>query len=351
MWSRRTRSDGDGDGDARRPGDAARPGAPAVPPHELADALVRTVPALQVLGAQLEGVVTTSETAALATLEGAQGVDGAAHALVSEATRLAGLTGEQSAELADVARTVHGTSALVADLVDFVARRDRTVTELVADVRGLSEYVATIQSIARATQTLALNAKIEAGRAGAHGAGFQVVADEVRSLSRQSDEAAKVIEAQIDRLAKRLGEALEDNAGAGDEVLSARLQAVAREQDALVDRLQTFTSRVEDASRLMVASSESVYGKTSAMMADLQFQDITRQSVEHVVRALADLGERLALVSSLLQGQGNADALAELEPVLDRIRAGYVSQAQRVTHAEVVGGGAPTSGTLDIEFF
>ena len=64
-------------------------------------------------------------------------------------------------------------------------------------------------SIAAQTNLLSLNAKIEAVRAGAHGAGFCVVADEVRDLARASDDAAKKIEELIDESVQRIEQGTE----------------------------------------------------------------------------------------------------------------------------------------------
>jgi methyl-accepting chemotaxis protein len=319
------------------------------PDAALARTVGQAVPALGVLGGQLTDVVATTESAALTLLQEAQTVDGAAGALAAEATALAGLTAQQSTEITELGRASRGTSELIRDLLDFLDRRDRGVLELVADVRGLSQYIATIDKIARATNTLALNAKIEASRAGDHGAGFQVVADEVRALSRQSGAAAQEIEHQIEGLAHRLGEAMQDHviqddagpAGGHDSgMLTRRLQAVAEEQQDLVDRLEDFTARVGQASRAIADSSATVHELTTAMMAAMQFQDVTRQVVEHVVASLDDLGGRFTAVAEVLHGRGDLTALAELDAAVDRIHQGYVSAQQRRVHAERVTPGA-----------
>ena len=313
----------------------------------LSEAVAGAPPVLGLLGAQLGDVVATTEQAAMTFLGEMQAVDAAAGDLAGEAGRLATLTAEQAGEISQIAHASRGTSAVINDLVDFIARRDQSVVDLVEDVRGLSEYVAAIQKIARATNTLALNAKIEATRAGASGAGFQVVADEVRDLSRQSDVAASVIEQQIGRLAQRLAEAMQDRAGSAgrsdadtradgrleNEALTRRLREVSEAQAELVERLETFTGRVEQASRELVSSSTTVYGLTTSMMAGMQFQDVTRQVIEHVVNSLDDLGVQLGTVAEALAGRGDLSGLAELDAALERIQSGYVMERQRATHA------------------
>jgi methyl-accepting chemotaxis protein len=337
-------------------------GAAIRPAHDeqIAAAIEQTVPILGVLGAQLGYVVETTGDSAVTLLGEMQSVDDAAGNLVSEADRLAGLTTEQTQEIAQVASLARGTSEVIGELVAFLTRRDQAVTDLVEDVRGLSNYVHTIQTIARSTTTLALNARIEAARAGTYGAAFQVVADEVRELSRLSDEAARDIGQQIEHLAERLDETMKDTAGQqgrGSDTSSAtgaltdQLNAVAQEQHGLIDRLETFNGQVEAASREMVASSATVHGLTTSMMGGLQFQDITRQVIEQVVSSLDQLGEQFSSFTDVLAGRADAESLHALGAALERIQAGYVMAEQRMIHARVTGGSANAGGGADIELF
>jgi methyl-accepting chemotaxis protein len=333
---------------------ATRPSTDAEQPQltQARAAFQQAVPVLHVLGAQLGHVNDTTEQAAVSFLDEMQAVDGATGSVAGEAGRLAELAAEQSAGMAEITTLSRGTGQVIDQLVAFIARRDQTVIDLVAEVRGLSNHLGIIQKISRATTTLALNAKIEASRAGEHGAGFQVVADEVRDLSRQSDLAARDIGQQIQQLARRLAEAMQDQGalhdapsdpgGPGgsrdpDAALTRRLQAVAHQQHDLVHRMEKFTGGVEAASQELVASAATMHSLTTSMMAGLQFQDITRQVIEHVVSSLDGLWEQFTLLASALAEQGDVAGLAQLEASLDKIQRGYVMEKQRLTHAQVTG--------------
>ncbi len=130
-------------------------------------------------------------------------------------------------------RTVDGIMAIRST----VAETNQRIKRLSESSQKVSKIVSLISHFTTQTQLLALNASIEATRAGQYGRGFAVVADEVRSLARQSAEAATEIEQFVQEI--QMGTAEVSTA------METGIQQVAEGTDMVTDARQNLTAIVE----------------------------------------------------------------------------------------------------------
>lgn len=207
-------------------------------------------------------------------------------AAVENMGSVAAASDQLSVSVNDLSAKVSETAIVVRELAGDAAAANGSISELSGAAERIGTVVALIQSIAEQTNLLALNATIEAARAGEAGKGFAVVASEVKSLAVQTSRATEEIGQQIasvqqltkgavgaiEGISTRMGQ-IDQNAGALAAGIEEQAMAV-NEINRSIGEMRELTSRIEatigdiaDKARASAASSEVMTRTTSAVEA------------------------------------------------------------------------------------
>lgn len=197
------------------------------------------------------------------------------HALESDGLddTFAEVDGELLGTAEEIAQTsgksLRACEGLRASLLESVAAFDTIqsrLTQLIASSKAISDVAETIDDFAKQTALLALNARIEAARAGAAGTGFAVVADQVASLAKRIEKQSDAIRLSIDEVGTHVDQVAtltteEKNRLDGHSVsiggvveMTGGLQAHAEKLPRMVERLDQFLGPLNDARRAAAAN-------------------------------------------------------------------------------------------------
>ena len=141
-----------------------------------------------------------SETALVATA--VNEMSSTVHEVANSAETAASAASQADSQSEQGKQVVSSTVSSIKTLASEVETAATVIGQLEKDSESIGSVLEVIKSIAEQTNLLALNAAIEAARAGEQGRGFAVVADEVRSLASRTQESTQEIQGMIERLQK-----------------------------------------------------------------------------------------------------------------------------------------------------
>lgn len=217
-----------------------------------------------------------------------------AHEVANNASSTADAAGNANNEAQEGKAVVNKTMDMINSLAEDVEQAAAVIHELESNTESIGTILDVIRGIAEQTNLLALNAAIEAARAGEQGRGFAVVADEVRTLASRTQQSTQEIDEMISRLQdsaskavstmetgrNRANETVSQVAEAGVKLeaitnaivsisdLSSHIASAATEQSAVAEDINKNISIINDASSTTTQNSHEM-AKASTELAGL----------------------------------------------------------------------------------
>ncbi|WP_028304148.1 methyl-accepting chemotaxis protein [Oceanospirillum maris] len=225
------------------------------------------------------------------------------HEVAQNAGKAAGVASSADHEAIQGKQQVESTVKAIHDLSRQVQASAAVIHSLRSDSENIGSVLDVIRNVAEQTNLLALNAAIEAARAGEHGRGFAVVADEVRTLAQRTQESTDEIQGIIEQLQGAALKAVE----AMDESLkyTESTEATAKEAGGSLDRIFSAVESIRDMNDMIASAAEEqslVAEEINRNVVNIvNISQTTSESTNQVNIASNDLAQQADMLHNLVQ--------------------------------------------------
>jgi methyl-accepting chemotaxis protein len=222
----------------------------------------------------------------------------AAHEVAKSAQNAAEAAQQTDREGQAAKSVVDGSIQRIHSLVEDIRSSGVSLDNLQQDVLSIVSVLDVIRSIAEQTNLLALNAAIEAARAGEAGRGFAVVADEVRALASRTQQSTQEIQGMIDRLQQGTQQSVTSMRRSSDagELTSEQANKAGESLDAIAQLIATINAmnaQIASAAEEQTAVAEEINRSVHQIAVAVDSVADETERGAQTARSLAGLGDRL----------------------------------------------------------
>ncbi|MGC9386021.1 MAG: HAMP domain-containing methyl-accepting chemotaxis protein [Hydrogenovibrio sp.] len=210
-------------------------------------------------------------------------------------------TDQAASKVKEGGKAVKNAAKDIRDVSDGMEKITQAVMQLNDDSQTISTVINVIREIAEQTNLLALNAAIEAARAGEHGRGFAVVADEVRGLAQRTQEST----VQIERVIQKIRQATHDTV----KVVEMGRETTQSGYDSVM--------MVERVLSPVVILMDDINKMSSEMLSSAQSQTVLAKEVNSHITRIHDVTENT--VQGTVNTEASSNRLQQLADKLDKL--------------------------------